>query len=57
MYLLVLLYLSFFTSCTKEENSADNDFFLTSASIEAEKEIGSFDDLVFMFVTLLYVFG
>ena len=57
MYLLVLLYFSFFTSYTNEENSTDNDFFLASVTVEAEKEIGSFDDLILMFVTLLYVFG
>ena len=57
IYLIVLLYLSFFTSSTKEENSNDSDFFLTTVSVEAEKEIGSFDDLILMFVTLLYVFG
>ena len=57
IYLIVLLYLSFFTSSTKEENNNDSDFFLTNVSVEAEKEIGSFDDLILMFVTLLYVFG
>jgi len=57
VYLLVLVYLSFFTSHTKEENSGDNDFFLATTTVEAEKEIGSFDDLILVFVTLLYVFG
>jgi len=56
-YLLALLYLSFFTSSAKEESNGDNDFFLTSVSVEAEKEIGSFDDVILLFVTLLYVFG
>jgi hypothetical protein len=51
------LYFSFFSSYANEENNTDNDFFLASATVEAEKEIGSFDDLILMFVTLLYVFG
>lgn len=56
-YLLVILYLSYFTSLTKEEASADTDYLLMSASIESEKEIGSFDDIILVMVVLLYVFG
>lgn len=56
-YLLVIFYLSYFTSLTKEEASADTDYLLMSASIESEKEIGSFDDIILVMVVLLYVFG
>ena len=45
------------TSLTKEEASADTDYLLMSASIESEKEIGSFDDIILVMVVLLYVFG
>jgi hypothetical protein len=57
VYLLVIFYLSYFTSLTKEEASADTDYLLMSASIESEKEIGSFDDIILVMVVLLYVFG
>ena len=56
-YLLLLMYLSFFSSNTKEENSNDNDFFLSTVSVEAEKEIGSFDDIILVLVALFYIFG
>jgi len=56
-YLLVIFYLSYFTSLTKEEASADTDYLLMSSSIESEKEIGSFDDIILVMVVLLYVFG
>jgi hypothetical protein len=57
MYILIAFYLSFFSSSSKEEGSADSDFFLSTVSVEAEKEIGSFDDLILIFVTIFYVFG
>ena len=56
-YILIIFYLSYFTTLTKEESSVDTDYFLIATSVEAEKEIGSFDDIILVMIVLLYVFG
>lgn len=57
MFTVVILYLSFFGSNTKEENNSDNDFFLSNVGVESEKETGSFDDIILTLIFLLYIFG
>lgn len=53
----LLLYFSFFTSSTKEENLVDNDHMLANITIEAEEEIASMDDIIMLFCLLLYIYG
>jgi hypothetical protein len=56
---LSLLFSSFVFDEKKDKynKSNDNDFFLSTVSVEAEKEIGSFDDIILVLVALFYIFG
>jgi hypothetical protein len=52
----VVVYLSPFTNNSKEENSGDFNILLTSLLFEAEKEIGSVDDIIFALFIIFYLF-
>ena len=53
----IVFYFSFFTNPYKEENFIDIDYLSCSGSLEAEKEISSFDDMILIFIVLFYIFG
>jgi hypothetical protein len=53
----VVLYFSFFTSNSKEENTIDHDYMNASITVEAEEEIASFDDILLTITPLFYIFG
>ena len=53
----IIFYFSYFTNPYKEENFIDSDYLVASASVEAEKEISSFDDIILTFIVLFYIFG
>lgn len=55
--ILVVFYFSYFTSSVKEENFIDSDYLISSASLECEKEIGSFDDIILSLAIITYIFG
>lgn len=55
--IFVVFYFSFFLSYTKEENTIDFDYLISNSTVEAEKEISSFDDMILAFIVLFYVFG
>lgn len=55
--LFMSFYFSYFSSATSEENVVDTDYLAASATVEAEKEISSFDDMILAFVVLFYIFG
>jgi len=55
--LFIVFYFSFFTNPYKEENFIDIDYLSCSGSLEAEKEISSFDDMILIFIVLFYIFG
>jgi len=55
--LFMSFYFSYFSSATTEENVVDTDYLVGSATVEAEKEISSFDDMILAFVVLFYIFG
>lgn len=55
--LFLNLYFSFFITITKSQTAWDLDFFFTSISLESEKEISSFDDILLIFIILIYFFG
>lgn len=57
LFLGLLLYFSFFTTSTKEENLIDNDHMLANITIEAEEEVASMDDIIMLFCLLLYIYG
>ena len=57
IYLLIIFYFSYFNSLVKEEASVDVDYLLMSTSIESEKEIGSFDDIILTMIMFVYIFG
>jgi hypothetical protein len=50
-------YFSHYNTSVKEESFIDNDYLLSSLTIESEKEIGSLDDLLLGLVVLVYMFG
>jgi hypothetical protein len=56
-FLLILLYFSYYSSPTTEESTIDADYLAASATVEAEEEIGSIDDLVLNFIVVLYLAG
>lgn len=53
----VSAYFNYFTSSLKEEAAIDADYLVCSSTVESEKEITAFDDMILAFVILLYVFG
>jgi hypothetical protein len=55
--LFISFYFSYFSSATNEESVVDTDYLAASATVEAEKEISSFDDMILAFVVLFYIFG
>ena len=55
--ILISFFFSYFTSSVKEENFIDSDYLITSASLESEKEIGSFDDIILALPIVIYIFG
>jgi hypothetical protein len=57
VFLFVSFYFSFYSSAVKDEATVDSDFTLASVTVEAEKEIGSLDDMILVFSLILYIFG
>jgi len=55
--IFISFYFNYFTSSNKEEATIDSDYLVSSATVEAEKEITCFDDMILGFVVLLYIFG
>ena len=54
---IISFFTSYFFSNTKEESTIDIDYLSISASVESEKELGSFDDYILTFVIVCYFFG
>jgi len=55
--IFISFYFSYFSTATNEESTVDSDYLVSSLTVEAEKEISSFDDMVLGFIILIYVFG
>ena len=55
--LFISIYFSFFTSSVKEEVTIDYDYMAASGTVEAEKEITGFDDILMGLVIVLYLLG
>jgi len=55
--LFISFYFSFYSSSVKEESTIDSDYLSTTALVESEKEIGSFDDILMSMLIFLYCFG
>jgi len=53
----ISFYFSYFSTATNEESTVDSDYLVSSLTVEAEKEISSFDDMILGFIILIYVFG
>jgi len=53
----ISFYFSYFSTANKEESTIDSDYLVASITVESEKEIGSFDDIILGFVILVYIFG
>lgn len=60
VYLIGLAFIflfGFFVEARQEENLLDHDFLIHSILIEAEEEIGSFDDMIIAGILFFFVFG
>jgi hypothetical protein len=55
--LFIIFYFSYFNNPNKEEVTIDADYLVSSGSVEAEKEITSYDDIVLALVVVIYIFG
>lgn len=53
----ISFYFSYFSTATNEESTVDSDYLVSSLTVESEKEISSFDDIILGFIILIYVFG
>ena len=51
------IYFSYFTSSVKEEVTIDYDYMSASGTVEAEKEITGFDDILMGLIIVLYLVG
>ena len=55
--IFISFYFNYFLTPTKEEALVDNDYLINSMTIEAEKEITAFDDMILATIILIYIFG
>jgi hypothetical protein len=55
--IFISFYFNYFLTPTKEESLVDNDYLISSVTVEAEKEITSFDDIILAVIILIYIFG
>ena len=55
--LFLSFYFSYYSSAVKEESTIDADYLAASATVEAEKELGSLDDMILGILVLIYIFG
>jgi hypothetical protein len=55
--IFISFYFNYFSSASKEEALIDADYLVSSSTVEAEKEITAFDDMILGFVVLIYIFG
>jgi len=55
--IFISFYFNYFVTSTKEESIVDNDYLISSVTVEAEKEITAFDDIILAVIILIYIFG
>jgi hypothetical protein len=55
--IFITFFFNFFSSYTREENTIDFDYLLSSTTVEAEKEITCFEDMLLGLIILVYIFG
>jgi hypothetical protein len=55
--LFISFYFSFYSSSVKEESTIDADYLAASSTVEAEKELGSLDDMILGVLIIAYIFG
>jgi len=55
--IFISFYFNYFLTPTKEESLIDNDYLINSMTVESEKEITAFDDMILATIVLIYVFG
>jgi hypothetical protein len=54
--LFISIYFSYYTSSVREENTIDQDYLIANATVEAEEEIGSVDDIMLTVVIIGFIF-
>jgi hypothetical protein len=53
----ISFYFNYFLTPTKEEALIDNDYLISSMTVESEKEITAFEDMILATIILIYIFG
>jgi len=56
LFMFYTLYASFFSSISDDEYTTDSEFLISSSLVEAEKEIGSIEDILLGLFILFYFF-
>lgn len=57
IFIFAAFYFSYYSSPSKEESSVDADYLCASVTVESEKELGSFDDILLPGIIIVYTFG
>lgn len=57
IYYIVVFYTNLGQSLNKDESSTDMEYLVITSLTEAEKEVGSVDDMIFFTINLIYLFG
>lgn len=57
IFLFASFFFSFYVTPSDDEASIDADYLSASVTVEAEKEIGSLDDILMPAIILIYTFG
>jgi hypothetical protein len=55
--IFISFYFNYFLTPTKEESLIDNDYLINIMTVEEEKEITAFDDMILAVIILIYTFG
>jgi hypothetical protein len=55
--IFISVFFNFYGNPNSEDTTVDSDYLIMSSLVEAEKEIGSIDDLISIFILMFFVFG
>jgi len=54
--LFITVFFTYYSNSVREENTIDHDFLVANATVEAEEEIGSVDDILLTVVIISFIF-
>lgn len=56
-FIFLSFFFSFYVTASNDDSTIDSDYLSASVTVEAEKEIGSLDDILMPIVIFIYTFG